>query len=173
VFSFLLISICSFGNPLTTASSEEITCNAPSAAWVENLTPTSFDLYWNTVAEAINYDVEVFVNGASVFMATTSATSIPVTLPLPLQAGDQIQYYIFARCLGGGYSEPLIGSFSIIATEDVVMTSPNGNGTLCNTCPLTSFPLQHSNNLFLIYDCACVSQYQGNWRGNVFCLKHR
>ena len=174
---FLIVSFCllmaspSVGNALLPSPFEEVTCEASSSAWVDNVSPTSFDLNWSAAAGAANYEVEVWVNDISIFLTITAATSVSVVLPAPLQAGDEVRYSITTHCENGRNSESLIGVWSIIITEDVVMTSPNSNGPSCDACPFITEPLEHSEHLFLIYDCACRNQYPISWKEKCFLNK--
>ncbi len=142
-------------------------CLPTPYAWRENVTPENFDLFWEDASGAIEYHVEVFVNGTLDYSASTDETHIFVEFSTPLQAGDEVEYFITTIC-EEGYSVAYSGRFSIIDTVDVVMgMNIPPSQIVCNECPYIVNTNNSQGGLFSYYHCPCI-QSSGWWDPN--CL---
>lgn len=151
---FFFTPLISYANSLQPlASAEQNECPAPGNSTASNITLWGFDLSWDMVPFAIDYEVTAFANGIPFFNTITSNTSIYVASPSPFQEGDSISYEIYTICSDGVSSDAEQSYFHIIATVDVVML--NQGDMNCIACPNISIP-QSGDRLFPIYDCECV-----------------
>ena len=135
-------------------------CPTVPAAWPENVSVESFDLYWEDVTEVVEYLVTVSVNGTVYFEEATTAPHVFVEFSTPLQAGNIVEYQVTTLCEGGS-SAAYIGRFSIIATVDVVMglnlpQQPQGQLD-CDECPFVVKDLTPVNGLYSLYHCPCAN----------------
>lgn len=158
----LMLVNSAIGNTTKITLSQEENCNPPSSAWVDNVTSTSFDLFWLPVPTATEYQIDVFVNGTPVFSTFTNDNSVSVSLPITLEDGDIVEYQISTHCLDGSVSEPLIGSFQYrdyIGTVDIVMGLYDPLDTICD-CSYIRVKYKKLDTLTVDCDCANGKSYQ-------------
>ena len=74
-------------------------CPPTDTSWVYNISYTGFDLSWSPVISAVEYQVDVFVNGNLDTSIFTTDTSVVVTYQSPTQIGDIIEYHIYTLLL--------------------------------------------------------------------------
>ncbi|MEM1321922.1 MAG: T9SS type A sorting domain-containing protein [Bacteroidota bacterium] len=138
---------------------QTLRCDPVETAGVNNLTPNSFDLYWTALPNTNSYYVDTWVNGTAVYSTITQTTMVNVLLANPLQVGDVLVYHIYRYCDHGGIADPYRGEFPIIATEDIVMIHPGGIGPLACHCLFLTFPIEHAEEMYKVYDCPCIQEH--------------
>lgn len=131
-------------------------CPTVPLAWYDDVSVEGFSLSWEEVPGAVEYYIEVWINGTIDFAASTENINIGVEFSSSLEAGDVIEYHIFTVC-NEGTSQAYSDKFFIIDTVDVVMGMNIPPSQVdCQNCPYvinTSIP---QNGLYSYYDCPCV-----------------